>query len=569
MANFDDGATRNRKSEERKALYFNLMDILEECRMSKTTQIGPRGGVSRAWLAEQLGCDASTLSNSPKLSGYIRRWEAWNLAKLENTVRRGVGRSSISASEEGPESNVVSFRKQTDDGRIVLAPYGKTRRTIIPVPTLIWRDGIDVEVSDYARHLILRAHLAASSVEEFLKVLRIFTRYRRNLGLAWHRVDDDVLLGWQAQMLGSDIPVPRRNYCLSIVHGFYRWAEETGRLKYHVRIGRRTEYPKDMYSYQFPISSVEIRSASGRLTSSRWQTPLTEKIGHGGYGFRNTPNTEQILKLFGLVAQDGEHGVRNHLMMSWALECGARLHELLQPTLDDIPTPDQIAKVIANDFWVIKVKRKGQKGKAGKLVVSSDLILRTFDYIHHERKATAEKCRAAGREPSNFVFISAKTGDALHNDSVTRICGKIFKEAKVEKANIHRLRAAYITREVERCLIAVESQGNSLDSTSTWHETVLTMAAQMMGHTSILSLRPYLNHLLTRRLQTMESRKAASGTDELSEQRGAHEYAAENAELIRAMSLRQQGRYREASEILIAQGVESKRLGENRVPLAA
>lgn len=567
MANLDSGPARKLKAERNRALYATLMDILEECRTTRKAEL-VSNRISRIWLAAQIGCGLKTLSNSPRLRNYIKTWERQHLSTLEHTVRR-IQRTLPETDAEAIEGNVLMFRKLSDDGRIVHAPYRKSPRTIVPIPTLVWRDGIDVEVSDYARYLILKTNLAEDGVEEYVKVLRIFTRYRRGLGVSWKMVDDNTLLGWQVQMLGADLPVPRRNYCLSIVYAFYRWAEDTGRLKYHVRIARRTDYPRDMYDYLFPISSVEVKSKKGRTTRIQWKTPLTERIGHGGYGFRHTPNTEQINELFGLVRQDGEHGVRNHLMMSWALECGARLHELLQPTLDDLPSMDQISEVMDSDTWVIKVKRKGQKGKMGQLVLSADLIFRTLEYIRFERKAVVEKCRAAGKEPSEFVFISSRTGQPLHGDSVTRICGKIFRAAKVERANIHRLRAAFITQEVERCLDAVEHGGNSMDLTSNWHETVLTMAAQLMGHTSILSLRPYLNQLLARRLQREAARKGGREPTDAELQRTSHEFAAENAELIRAMGLRMRHNFKEAAEIIEKQLIDAQRLAENKVFLAA
>ncbi|WP_429941070.1 tyrosine-type recombinase/integrase [Agrobacterium vitis] len=568
MANLDSGPARKKKAERNRALYANLMDVLEECRSTKSAELGSKG-ISRTWLAQQIGCEVKTICNSPRLRNYIKWWEKTHLSTLEHTARRGVRAPLPRTAAEAIDGSILTFRRVSDEGRIIKAPYRKSARNIVPIPTLVWRDGINAEVSDYARHLILRMHLAETGVEEYVKVLRIFTRYRRGLGVSWKMVDDNLLLAWQAQMLGEDIPVPRRNYRLTVVHAFYRWAEDTGRLKYHVRIGRRTDYPRDMYDYQFPISSVEVKSQKGRSTRIQWRTSLTEKIGHGGYGFRHTPNTEQINELFGLVRQDGEHGVRNHLMMSWALECGARLNELLQPTLDDLPDMSQIAEMMERDIWVIKVQRKGQKSREGKLVLSADLIFRTLEYVRFERKAVVEKCRAAGKAPSNYVFISSRTGQALHGDSVTRICGKIFKAAKVERANIHRLRAAYITQEVERCLEAVEHGGNSVDTTSNWHETVLTMAAQLMGHTSILSLRPYLNHLLVRRLQREDAKKEGLDPPEADLRRTAHEFAAENADLIRAMGLRIRHKFKEAAEIMEQQVVHAKRLAENTVPLAA
>lgn len=564
MMDQTDHATAVQRRQRNKLLYLNLADLLEECKASGMAVI-KRKLVSRSWIAERIGCTAAVLSNSPRLRNYLKRWEERNLAGLRNSAPTEPPRIEMA---EDNDSNVVLFSKRADDGRILMVPYRKTRRTLIEIPTLIWHQGIDVEISDYLRHLVLKFHLAPSSAEEYGKVLRIFSRYRRNLGLAWSDVDDNVFLAWQASMLGADIPVPRRNYCITVVHGFYRWAEQTGRLKYHVCVGRPYDYPKDMFGYKFPIASVEVRVRQGRRWVVRWQSPLTERIGHGGYGFRNTPNSTQLMDLFATASISGRHAVRNHLMMSWALECGARLDELLQPTLSDLPTEDQIWNLDDSDLWVIKVKRKGQKRKEGKLLVTVDLILRTYDYVRHERKDVVARCLAAGKKVSDFVFISERSGDVLQNDSVTRICGEIFRATRIEKANIHRLRASFITQQVERCLLAVEAMGNSVDMTSTWHETILTMAAQLMGHTSILSLRPYLNQLLVRRLQT-ELGTSDVGEAELIESIKIQRFAAENAELIRALRLRMLGKFKEASEILLAHGAEAKRLSENLLPLAA
>lgn len=545
-----------------------ILDVLEECRSTGQAKI-TAGKIDKLWLAKSIGCETvRALTSAPRLNGYLQSWELQNLAKLRllQTDASQVEASSLAFG--AGSGNVVIFSRRRDDGRIILVPFKINRRVTASIPTLIWQAGIDVEISDYLRYLVLKLHLATSSVEEYAKVLRIFTRYRVRLGLSWFDVDDNVLLAWQASMLAEDIPVPRRNYRLNIVYGFYRWAEQTGRLKYQVCLGRPSDYPKEMSRYQFPITSVEVRTKKGRGWVVSWRTPLTEKIGHGGYGFRNTPNTAQLQDLFNEVSEHGRHAVRNHLMMSWALECGARLSELLQPTLDDLPSEDQIWNMGENDLYAIAVKRKGGKRKNGKLLATADLLLRTLDYVRNERKDVVAICVAAGKKPSNYVFISERSGDVLVNDSVTRLCGKIFRAAKVERANIHRLRASYITRQVEKCLLAVEANGSSVDTTSSWHETILTMAAQLMGHTSILSLRPYLNQLLIRRVQTAIGMDDATEKD-IIEAAKIHRFAEENAELIRAVTLRALGKFKEASEILLAQGLASKELAENQILLAA
>lgn len=543
-------------------LALKLSELLEECRVSGLAVVEDNA-LSRHWIVGQIGCSITDILGTPRLHSYLKQWEREHVASLKHVAPT---RSVSLQSSDNSNTKIFSSIEKADDGRIVIVPYSLAQNVSTNVPTLIWESGIDVEVSDYLRHLILVDHLSPSSVEKYAKVLRIFVRYRCKSGIKWADVDDNLLLSWQTSMLAADIPVPRRNYCLTIVHGFYRWAELTGRLKYQVCVGRPGDYPQEMFNYKFPISSVEVRARQGRHWKVRWQSPLAERIRHGGYGFRNTPNSNQLLDIFAKASASGRHAVRNHLMMSWALECGARVDELLQPTLEDLPTEDQFWNLNDGEYWAIKLKRKGQKGKEGRLLVTVDLILRTYDYVKHERSEIVRKCNAAGKKVSNYIFLSEKTGGVIKNDSVTKICGEIFRATKVEKANIHRLRAAFITQQVERCLLAVEVMGNSVDMTSTWHETILTMAAELMGHCSVLSLRPYLNQLLIRRLQTELGVQSVNEADAVDASR-LQRFATENKELVRAMRLRMQGKFKEAGEILLTHGLEAKRLSENLLPL--
>jgi integrase len=99
-----------------------------------------------------------------------------------------------------------------------------------------------------------------------------------------------------------------------------------------------------------------------------------------------------------------------------------------------------------------------------------------------------------------FVFLS-ETGNVLTTDSVTRICGEFFRIAEIPNANIHRLRARFITEVIEGVLDDLEAKGQTVDLTSDWGETVLIMARNLMGHSHIMSLRPYLTEIQVRRIR--------------------------------------------------------------------
>ena len=139
----------------------------------------------------------------------------------------------------------------------------------------------------------------------------------------------------------------------------------------------------------------------------------------------------------------------------------------------------------------------------------ADLIVRTLDFIQFERRETVERCLktiTGYREPDE-IFLSGTTGMALHPDSVTSIGRRTFRQAGIERANIHRLRARYAVRTIETLVDAVFG-GEVVGSASSWIETILVKAAEVMGHSDPRSLRPYLTYVLNRRIQTADATKA-------------------------------------------------------------
>ena len=106
------------------------------------------------------------------------------------------------------------------------------------------------------------------------------------------------------------------------------------------------------------------------------------------------------------------------------------------------------------------------------------------------------------------MFLSSTTGLVLHPDSVSSIGRRIFGRAGIRKSSIHRLRARYAVRVIETLVDAI-FDGKAIGSESSWIETILIKAAEMMGHASPQSLRPYLTYVLNRRIQASDSMKAA------------------------------------------------------------
>ncbi len=122
-------------------------------------------------------------------------------------------------------------------------------------------------------------------------------------------------------------------------------------------------------------------------------------------------------------------------------------------------------------------------------------------FIYHDpQRQKILRERKGGRLSNDEPVFLSETGDALTTDSITRIAGKIFADALVEDANIHRLRARYIIEVIETLLDRLSEQGVTVNRSESWENQVLMMAVELMGHSHPLSLRPYLNDILNRRL---------------------------------------------------------------------
>ena len=383
-------------------------------------------------------------------------------------------------------------------------------RSYAGIPTIVWKDGIDEDASDWFRDLVVRDGLATSSVEEYANILRPFLRLCRARKRNWKTVDDDFLLIWRGELhRGRGVAIPRMNTSMDVIFNFYRWAEETRRIRYHVGIYADDEMPTHVREHGFAITAKRTfrKTRHGRVFAS-WSTKLRLAGGSQSSRLRHTPSEEETRRAHELVAEQ-PLGERDALMFSWAEEVGTRRAEMLQIRKSHMPTPEQLEQLVERgEELCIELKRKG--GKMKPLYASPDLIIRTIDFIEVGRAEIVNACRAKifdYREPDE-VFISTRTGLVLHRDSVTSIGAKAFEGAGIKNANIHRLRARKAVEVVETLVEAVFS-GEMIGSETSWIETILTIAAERMGHMSPESLRPYLNYVLRRRIEKSDANAVA------------------------------------------------------------
>jgi integrase len=376
------------------------------------------------------------------------------------------------------------------------------------IPTLVWPEGIDEVASDWFRDIVLRYGASRSTAHEYANVLRPFLRFCRQRKRTWQSVNDEFLILWREQLnQTAGVSKARVNHVLKTIFAFYTWAEYHKYVRYRVGVYVANELPEALADYVFPISAKRVyrKSRSGRVFAN-WTTPLTLTDAEKGR-MRHTPNEDEIRKLHEAAAEH-RHAERDSLMLSFEEETGARRSDVLQIGKSHLPEGDQLAQMIERDEpWVVMIVRKG--GGLKPLNLLPDLIIRTLNFIEFERSAIVSQCleKIVGYSEPDQIFLSSTTGRPLHLDSVSSIGRKIFARAGVKNASMHRLRARFAVRVVEELVDAVFGDAQ-VGPQSNAAETILTKAAEMMGHAHPESLRPYLTYVLNRRIQTAESTKA-------------------------------------------------------------
>jgi len=405
-----------------------------------------------------------------------------------------------------------TINKSTALGRIVKTDASCiiNGRNYPGIPTLVWPEGIDEQASSWLRDLMTTNGIPASSAYEYAKILRPFLRFCRMRGRRWDSVDDHFLIIWREHMRSVDkADIPRINTSLRTIFAFYRWAEQSRHLRYHVGIYDPADLPVHVAEMTFAISAKKIFSNSrhGKVHSG-WTTCLTLTVPRTSQGRRHTPTEEETRELHE-KALNHQEGERDSLLYSWAEEVGARRADLTKLLTSHMPTIDQLADLIDKDEpWDIQIVRKG--GGVWHLHPLPDLLIRTIDWIGHGRAEIVKRCRdtLVGYKEPPEILISARTGMPLHLDSITKIGNRDFAAAGIKNASIHRLRARYCVHLVESLVDAVSADDLLEGSKSNFFETILTKAAEQMGHMSPMSLRPYLNYVLDRKLRTADPAKA-------------------------------------------------------------
>lgn len=513
-----------------------------------------RGGVlRRSAFAREIGCSRSVLAQNSTIAVLLSAFEG-RAECLKSDLeppgfegRPGAAVPPIVSSlrDRLKQGHVVKGRCSRD--RIVFTDFScKISGIKYEVPTVIWADGID-PVSDWLRHIVVTNAVSRSTAFQYAKILRAFLRYCRGRRRDWREVDDKFIIAWRDGRVGK----AKKDQIVSdlqIVFQYYCWSEQSGILSLHVGVYHSEELPLGFDAASFPISARWQQSNKSR----GWVSPLAHSTAKSTAARRSTPTDVQVVAIHEELLKK-QQGERDALIAAWAEETGGRRFELLQIKKSYIPTDCDLARSVelGEDCEITIPRRK--RGAPGYLKASPFLIMATKDWIGGGR---AQILRDRGLSDPDFLFISATSGQLLHPDSVTKLMTVAFRAAGVKRASLHRLRAKAIVEDIERLVDGFAELNIVVEPGSHWAETILVLVSETAGHASPLSLQPYLNFVLNRRLAVSDAerrRRLTAKTRDL-ERRLASAKAKIGCfdEVMAAISMFKAGDHEAGTQILIA-----------------
>lgn len=366
-------------------------------------------------------------------------------------------------------------------------------RSYPSTPVLLDVYGAVVSVpTHWFRHICLSR--TQTTVNQYSHVLTAFWGYLRKRQRDWREVDDAFLTRWRNEMKdGSEsvkgIQDGSVNSNLLAVIAFYKWAQEYRYITNRIGVTKDGEAP-------YPIRLVL------RETRKRKRVVWPYMIRRNRKPTAPVPTAEQIDQLYVHLSGPTTAKHRNQLLASWSLGSGLRRGELEYLKVTMLPTAKECLELSAANrvYWMLI---RGKGGKERNVPVDPDLLLdtRAFSFGSKEYPSSRELMVKKRKRPmkDDSIFLNSKTGEALLGQSMSHIFRHAFALAtgRADRGGLrlHRLRARFATKLVQELAIAAVEKGQHVGDPSV-QRNILEDAAEILGHTDIKTLRPYLSAFL-------------------------------------------------------------------------
>jgi site-specific recombinase XerD len=369
-----------------------------------------------------------------------------------------------------------------DDTPILLDAYGD----IIEAPSK-WL--IYLRTMNTARGSVLQY---ASALCSFWRHLQLVAR------MPWDQVDDPLLQDWRNRMLAgvSREHLQKRkrtiNKKLYVVVDFYRWCQEQGYVQNIIGVTPPGRQP-------YPIRLIEVVHRNQHRVTS----PLYYKTRRSP--LLPVPTGEEVDLLY--VHLSGPHPAdqRNVLLAKWVLDSGMRESEVLDRTVEELPTLAQCQALKDADrlYWM-PIIGKGESPRS--VPITPDVLIETHAFINtvHEDAPSPRDLMLKHRKKKSKedrIFLSATRGEGLRRESVSHIFSRAFLLVTGRKdrrgLHFHRLRARFASKLVQELAMQTLEEGRSIHDPDE-QRLILERAADILGHQDTKSLRYYLNAFIDR-----------------------------------------------------------------------
>ena len=356
------------------------------------------------------------------------------------------------------------------------------------IPIFFDADGVIEPFSDYMVHVVREQRRPATTARTYAAYLQKFLKHLDSIGVEWTDVADGTLVAWRDALLTQQRLAPGTvGAYLSAAFSFYRWAEESGRVRYAVNLSAGRDSPRPTPDER----SYRISARRSRRGDLYW--PHLPK--DPGGAVRHTPSHDETERVHVQVFET-QTGERDSLLLSFYEDCYLRRSEALSLTVGDIPFWEDIErKLTAAEVFTLHVRGKG--GNVRRVFVLPELMELAREHIEGERARVIARARSrdARYVDPGALFLSYTTGRALTHDYVSARISKAMRAAGVENASGHRLRASGLTALVA-AYDGYDEAGKLLSV-----ENVLWKAAEYAGHRHWRTLEPYLRVVRSAGLQ--------------------------------------------------------------------